>query len=139
MSSSSRSGPGSISHSSTATTSALSSPSRKARLANAPSRTPLQRGNSNKVELVATRASRPHARPPDCGRDARNPDLLMGRRGGRRAAADRRFHGGDTILDRLLDLLERPHLDLAHALARYAEFDGEVLQCHWLVGKPPRL
>src|SRR5258706_186385 len=59
------------------------------------------------------------------------------RRGGR--ARGRRFHGGDAVLDGLLDLLERSHLDLAHAFARYAEFHREVLKSHRLVGKPARL
>src|SRR5258708_3498000 len=59
------------------------------------------------------------------------------RRGGR--TRGRRFHSGDAVLDGLLDLLERSHLDLTHAFARYAEFDCEVFKSHRLVGKPARL
>jgi hypothetical protein len=35
-----------------------------------------------------------------------------------------RFHGGDAVFHRALHLLERAHLDLAHALARDAELGG---------------
>ncbi len=57
----------------------------------------------------------------------------------RRSAGRRRLHGGDAVLDGLLDLLERPHLDLAHPLARHAELHRKVLESHRLVGKPARL
>jgi len=55
-------------------------------------------------------------------------------RGRRRRAGRRRFHGGDMVLDRLLDLFERTHLDLAHPFTRYAEFRRQILECHRFVG-----
>ena len=38
------------------------------------------------------------------------------------------FDRGDAVLNRLLHLLERAHLDLAHAFARDAEFGCQVLE-----------
>src|SRR6266702_4048948 len=51
---------------------------------------------------------------------------------------DRRwgFHGGDAVLHRALHLLEGAHLDLAHALARDAEFLGELLERDRVVREP---
>ena len=43
------------------------------------------------------------------------------------------------MLHRLLHLLEGAHLDLAHALARDAEFGGEVLERDRVVGEAARL
>src|SRR2546425_7046138 len=54
---------------------------------------------------------------------------------------DRRrgFHRCDAVLHRVLHLLERAHLDLAHALARDAEFFGELLERDRILGEPARL
>src|SRR5689334_19724650 len=46
------------------------------------------------------------------------------------------FHMRDIALDRFLHLLEGPHFDLSHALARYAELIGELLQRDRLVSQP---
>src|ERR1700686_4338375 len=54
-------------------------------------------------------------------------------------AAYRLLQGGDVVLHRLLHLLEGAHLDLAHALARDAEFGGQVLERDRIVGQPARL
>jgi hypothetical protein len=43
------------------------------------------------------------------------------------------FNRGDAVLDCLLHLLERAHLDLAHALARDAEFGCQVLERNRIV------
>src|SRR3712207_929632 len=51
----------------------------------------------------------------------------------------RRLAGGEVLLDRLLDLLEGAHLDLAHALARDAELGGELLEGDRIVGQAARL
>src|SRR6516165_10346078 len=45
----------------------------------------------------------------------------------------------DRALYRRLHLLERPHFDLAHALAGDAELRGEVFQRHRLVRQAPGL
>src|SRR5713101_10016581 len=140
MSNSSRSGPGSTSLWFMATESEPLSPSRRGRPASARSRRPSRRGDSDDGACPL-----PYP-PPRAGegrvggrRRPRSGYLMRRhrRRGGR--ARSRRFHGGDAVLDGLLDLLERSHLDLAHAFARYAEFHREVLKSHRLVGKPARL
>src|SRR2546428_13489447 len=51
----------------------------------------------------------------------------------------RQLHRRDPALHRLLHLLEGAHLDLAHALARDAEFVGEILERDRVVGEAPRL
>lgn len=48
------------------------------------------------------------------------------------------LQGGDPTLHRLLHLVERAHLDLAHALARDAELGGEVFERDRLVGEAPK-
>src|SRR5712691_4602816 len=50
-----------------------------------------------------------------------------------------RFYRRDAALHRPLHLLEGAHLDLAHALARDAEFGGQILERDRIVGEPPRL
>src|SRR5205807_337117 len=49
------------------------------------------------------------------------------------------LHRRDAVLHRLLHLLEGAHLDLAHALARDAEFLGEFFQRDRIVRQPSRL
>src|SRR5437899_13044724 len=51
----------------------------------------------------------------------------------------RGFHLCDAVLHRVLHLVERAHLDLAHALARDAEFFGELLERDRILGEPARL
>src|SRR5665213_1246514 len=65
--------------------------------------------------------------------------LVHGRAGRHGRRFLRRFQRGDRGLHRLLHLLERAHLDLAHALARDAELGGEILERDRIVGEPPRL
>src|SRR5262245_37505896 len=55
------------------------------------------------------------------------------------APAERRtLHYSAAVLHRLLHLLERAHLDLAHAFARHAELGRQILERDRVVGKPPR-
>src|SRR5690606_30302575 len=61
--------------------------------------------------LILVNADSPHA-PPRPDRVLSRVDLLF----------------DDALLDRLLQLLERAHLDLAHALAADAELLREVLE-----------
>src|SRR2546430_12566020 len=64
----------------------------------------------------------------------------MTRRGALMRGDRRRgFHRCDAVLHRVLHLLERAHLDLAHALARDAEFFGELLERDRILGEPARL
>src|ERR1039457_3633572 len=63
---------------------------------------------------------------------------LMHRRRYRRRFL-RLLQGGDTILHRLLHLLEGAHLDLAHALARDAEFGCQILERDRIVRQAARL
>ena len=56
-----------------------------------------------------------------------------------RGRARARFHGREAVLHRPLHLLERAHLDLAHALARHAELGRQILERDRVVGKPARL
>ena len=48
------------------------------------------------------------------------------------------FDRGDAVLHRLLHLLERAHVDLAHALARDAEFGGQIRKRDRVLGEPTR-
>ena len=48
----------------------------------------------------------------------------------------RGIHPGDAVLDRLLHLLERAHVNLAHALARDAELVGEFRKCDRVLSEP---
>src|SRR5258708_27232349 len=50
----------------------------------------------------------------------------------------RSFDRGDAVLHRLLHLLERVHVDLAHALARDAELVGEFRERDRVLGEPTR-
>src|SRR5713226_403570 len=50
----------------------------------------------------------------------------------------RSFGRGDAVPHRLLHLLERVHVDLAHALARDAELVGKFRECDRLLGEPTR-
>jgi hypothetical protein len=52
--------------------------------------------------------------------------------------ARRGFYRGDPILHRLLHLLKRAHVDLAHALARDAELVGEFRERDRVLGEPTR-
>jgi hypothetical protein len=52
--------------------------------------------------------------------------------------ARRSFDRGDAILHRLLHLLERAYVDLAHAHARDAELVGEVRERDRVLGEPRR-
>ena len=49
------------------------------------------------------------------------------------------FDPGDAVLDCLLHLLERAHLDLAHAFARDAEFAPQVFEGDRLIRQAARL
>ena len=49
------------------------------------------------------------------------------------------LHRGDAVFDRALNLLERAHLDLAHALARDAELVREFLEGDRVFGEAARL
>src|SRR5262249_56860365 len=49
------------------------------------------------------------------------------------------LHRRDAVLYRSLYLLEGAHLDLAHALARYAELGGQLFKRDPVVTEPPRL
>src|SRR5260221_14392007 len=51
----------------------------------------------------------------------------------------RSFHHSDAVLHRLLHLLEGTRAYLAHALARDAEFVGELLERDRFFGEPARL
>jgi hypothetical protein len=57
-----------------------------------------------------------------------------GNRQGRRS-----FDRGDAVLDRLLHLFERAHLDLTHALAGDAEFGRQVPEDDRLIRQAARL
>src|SRR5215218_508023 len=48
-------------------------------------------------------------------------------------------HRRDAVLYCVLDLLEGAHLDLAHALARDAEFLGQLRERDLFLGEPARL
>src|SRR5215470_9927660 len=48
-------------------------------------------------------------------------------------------HRCDAVLHRVLHLLEGVHLDLAHALARDAEFLGQLRERDLFLGEPARL
>src|SRR6516164_8893049 len=48
-------------------------------------------------------------------------------------------HRCDAVLHRVLHLLEGAHLDLAHALARDAEFLGQLRERDLFLGKSARL
>src|SRR5258706_13498066 len=48
-------------------------------------------------------------------------------------------HRRDAVLYCVLDLLEGAHLDLAHALARDAEFLGQLRERDLFLGEPTRL
>src|SRR5260370_26713323 len=50
----------------------------------------------------------------------------------------RSFDRDDAVLHRLLHLLERVHVDLAHALARDAELVGEFREPDRVLGQPTR-
>src|SRR5258706_13166598 len=50
----------------------------------------------------------------------------------------RSFDRGDAVLHRLLYLLERVRVDLAHALARDAELAGEFRERDRVLGEPTR-
>src|SRR5258706_3266359 len=50
----------------------------------------------------------------------------------------RSFDRGDAVLHRLLYLLERVRVDLAHALARGAELVGEFRERDRVLGEPTR-
>src|SRR6266481_5067279 len=50
----------------------------------------------------------------------------------------RSFNCGDAVLHLLLHLLERVHVDLAHALARDAELVGEFRERDRVLGEPAR-
>src|ERR1039457_2095550 len=63
---------------------------------------------------------------------------LMHRRRYRRRFL-RLLQSSDTILHRLLHLLEGAHLDLAHALARDAEFGCQILERDRIVRETARL
>src|ERR1700680_4599844 len=47
-------------------------------------------------------------------------------------------HRRDALIHCVLHLLEGPHLDLAHALARDAEFLGQLLERDRLLREPAR-
>src|ERR1035437_3730393 len=51
----------------------------------------------------------------------------------------RLLQSSDTVLHRLLYLLEGAHFDLAHAFARDFEFGGQILKRDRIVGEAPRL
>src|SRR5664280_2654052 len=63
---------------------------------------------------------------------------LMHRRRYRRRFL-RLLQSSDTILHRLLHLLEGAHLDLTHALARDAEFGCQILERDRIVRQAARL
>src|SRR5262245_33047662 len=50
-----------------------------------------------------------------------------------------RFHGGDVILHRFLDLLEGPDLDLPDTLTRNTELVRELFERDRVVRQPSRL
>ena len=56
-----------------------------------------------------------------------------------RAVHNRSFDRGDPVFHRPLHLLERAHLDLAHALARDAEFGRQVPEDDRIIRQPARL
>jgi hypothetical protein len=56
-----------------------------------------------------------------------------------RRQSRRSFHHSDTVLHRLLHLLEGTHAYLAHALARDAELVRELLERDRFFGEPARL
>src|SRR6202165_1901509 len=62
------------------------------------------------------------------------PAARAGNRQGRRS-----FDRGDAVLDRLLHLFKRAHLDLTHALAGDAEFGRQVPEDDRIIRQPARL
>jgi hypothetical protein len=64
-------------------------------------------------------------------RRSKRPLLPPVAREGQRLVRDpclRPLHGGDATPDKMLHFLEGPHLDLARALVRGAEFLGQVFK-----------
>src|SRR5215831_14477322 len=76
-----------------------------------------------------------------CGISIASPLFLpLSRHQGARLVPCKRqcFDHGDAVLNCLLYLLERVHVDLADALGRDAEFGGQVGKCGRVLGEPTR-
>src|SRR5438876_3473877 len=82
----------------------------------------------SQVARVAALASRPSSVSPTTGESWKLTHLQRRRDAHRRGA----------VLDCLLHLLEGAHLDLAHALARDAEFLGQFHERNLFLGEPTR-
>src|SRR3982075_3259183 len=80
------------------------------------------------VAVKQPRATRPSLVSPTTGEGWKLTHLQ--RRRGR--------HRRDAVLHCILHLLEGAHLDLAHALARDAEFLGQLHERDLLLGEPTR-
>src|ERR1700730_9505068 len=52
--------------------------------------------------------------------------------------SSRSIDRGDAVLHRFLHLLQRAHVDLAHALARDAKLVREFRERDWVLGEPTR-
>src|SRR5229473_3189753 len=98
---------------------------RRARARSAPGE---RRPSRRSVAVNVPIATRPSSVSPTTGEGWKLTHLR--RRRGR--------HRRDTLIDCVLHLREGAHLDLAHALARDAEFLGELHERDLFLGEPTR-